>query len=124
MAPSGYGMPSIDNWANAGRNRDPRGGESPSRRSGLVIDVLGAAVAPAGRCCTFGGTEMSRAYSGIAVALDRPMRRRASRALFLASIVALLVSATAYAKFGSSFSHICDTTIYAECVANDQYLRV
>jgi len=36
----------------------------------------------------------------------------------------LLIASLAYARFGSSYTHICDATIYAECVANDAYHAV
>lgn len=51
-------------------------------------------------------------------------RLAAIRALVLASILTLVVVSLAYAKFGSSYSHICDTTLYSECVANNAYHSV
>jgi hypothetical protein len=47
--------------------------------------------------------------------------RAGPRSLAIATLLALLGATIAYAKFGSSYAHICDATIYAECVANNEY---
>lgn len=56
--------------------------------------------------------------SGAPRASVRGWRRTTVRALAGAAVLAVLVASIAYAKFGSRYSNPCDTTIYAECVAN------
>jgi hypothetical protein len=55
---------------------------------------------------------------------ERPMvrathRRIALRTVLLGVGLALIVASGALAKFGSSYTHPCDETIYSECVANN-----
>ena len=48
----------------------------------------------------------------------------AAKAIAIACALLLVLEATAYARFGSSYDHNCDTTIYAQCVAPDAYETV
>ncbi len=50
--------------------------------------------------------------------------RMVGRAVLLAMGLTILVAPVAYARLGSSISHICDTTVYSECVSDDNYVSV
>ncbi len=56
--------------------------------------------------------------------MRRNLSARALRAIAIASAVSLAATATAYARFGSSYDHICDSSVYAQCIAPDAYETV